>query len=324
MNSLGFYKKQLQNTKKELSNIDGNSLDRDYLSLKKAFDVSYNNRLFELYEIDPKELDNYKLELFKTLTEISGSLSFLAIQILAANTIMKKNNFHKKDIYFNKKCGIAINHLRANKTIVSATKCENGYLLNGTLTWASGYKIFDTLLIGFHFDGNEYEVMAPFEEQEGFNIGSADDTFVGYGLNTVNIKLDNYFVEDENIVSSHEIGNYTKNKSISKTVHMCLYSLGYCASLSIEDKELKEFSSKRLDEIKNEFMSSNSPKYMDHLRIELFDLVQKVITTAMVVKGGSSILSSSDFQRYYKELIMFNSNGLNQALKDMLKSKLVC
>lgn len=324
MNSLGFYKKQLQETTNELKQIDGNTLDRDYLSLKKAFDVSYKYKLFELYDIDSKELDTYKLELFKTLTNISGSLSFLAIQILAANTIMKKNNFHKKDEYFNKKCGIAINHLRANKTIVSGTKCENGYLLNGTLTWASGYKIFDTLLIGFHFDENEYEVMAPFEDQEGFNIGSADDTFVGYGLNTVNIVLDNYFVKEDEIVSSHKIGNYTKNKSVSKTVHMCLYSLGYCASLNIKDKELKEFSSKRLEEIKNDFMNSNSPKYMDHLRVELFDLVQKVITTAMVVKGGSSILSSSGFQRYYKELIMFNSNGLNQALKDMLKSKLVC
>ncbi len=324
MNSLDSYKKQLQKTKQELIDSDGNTLDKDYLALKEAFDISYDNDLFKLYDVQSELLDDYRLELFKTLTEISGTLSFLAIQILAANSIMKKNNFHKKDEYFSKKCGIAINHLRANKTIVDAKKCDEGYLLNGVLTWASGYKIFDTLLIGFHFDGKEYEVMAPFESAEGFNIGLADDTFVGYGLNTVNIELKDYFVKEEEIVSCHEIGNYTKNKSISKTVHMCLYSLGNCASLKIKDEELKEFSSKRLEEIKNEFMSSNSPKYMDHLRVELFDLVQKIITTAMVVKGGSSILSSSNFQRYYKELIMFNSNGLNQALKDMLKSKLVC
>ena len=140
-------------TVKQIEDFPLYKIDEDVKLLKKVFNIAYKNRLFSLPTLQKENQDKLKLKLFTKLTPYSGSLSFLAIQILAANAIMNKNNFSKKDKYFNKKCGIAINHLRANKTIVSAKKFKDGYKLNGVLTWASGYKIFDSLLIGFHYDG---------------------------------------------------------------------------------------------------------------------------------------------------------------------------
>lgn len=311
------YNKKLKNAIKEIEKLDSDKLDTKVNTLKKAFDISYDNELLALYNYEKEQQEELKLKLFSSLTQYSGSLSFLAIQILAANSIMNKNNFKKRKKYFNKKCGIAINHLRAKDTKVIARKCQGGYKLNGVLTWASGYKIFDTLLIGFHYECHEYEVLTKFEQSEGFRIIDTPKTFVGQSLNTVNIELDNFFVEDKNIVSSNKIGNYTKNKSLSKTIHFSLYGLGKGVLNHIDDIELKNISKERLEEQKKAFLESNNGTQLDKLRVELFNLIQKMITTTMIYNGGKSILRTRQLQRYYRELIMFNSNGLNSNIKDL-------
>jgi len=311
------YKNKIKIASKIINKLPSHKLDSNVDVLKKAFDTAYENDIFALYKYDKEKQEELKLKLFSKLTPISGSLSFLAIQILAANSIMNKTNFHKRDFYFKQKCGIAINHLRVNETVVSATKCQDGYKLNGILTWASGYKIFDTLLIGFHYENKEYEVISDFKKTHGFNILSTPKTFVAQSLNTINIELKDFFVKEENIVSSNEIGNYTRNKSLSKTIHYSLYSLGKGAVKHIENKRFQTICKNHLKEQKQRFINSSNPEELDAQRIELFNLVQKIITVSMINNGGKSILQKSHFQRYYRELIMFNSNGLNTNIKDL-------
>ncbi len=315
------YDKKLELLIDKLKEFETVSADKDYEVLKILFDKVYLSGVLDITTLAKDLQDKYKLILFTALSQISGTLAFLVIQILAANNIMAKNQYKKREFYLKRMCGIAINHLRAPVTVVSGIKCEGGYLLNGTLTWASGYKIFDTLLIGFHFLGSELEAMADFKNSDNFSIGQADDTFVGNGLNTVNIDLKDYFVKDEDIVSSQLMGNYTKVKSASKTVHFCIYGLGICAIENIRDDLFKEVASKKLENIKNIFMESNDLERLDKLRVELFVMVQDIVTTSMVLNGGRSILSNSIFQRLYRELIMFNSNGLNNDLKLIFKER---
>lgn len=313
-------KEYLQNLKEAIiliSDLPFYQLDNDVKMLQLAFDIAYEYKLFALYNFEPKLQDELKLKLFEKLSVISGNLSFLGIQILAANAIMKKNNFKHQEKFFNKKCGIAINHLRTNKTIVDATKCEGGYKLNGVLTWASGYKIFNHLLIGFHFQNREYEVMSGFKKTKGFEILGAPKTFVGYGLNTVNIILNDYFVSDKNLISSNDIGNYTKNKSLSKTIHYSLYGLGCGALKHIESPTLKKYLKKELKVHKKAFIKSCDGNELDQQRVTLFNFLQKVITTGMIQNGGKSILKEKHLQQYYRELIMFNSNGLNKTIKEL-------
>lgn len=313
------YKQNLGQLSNALKKFDSNKADNDVTTLNEMFKIVYKSGILDITHFEKKEQDFYKLELFTTLTEYSGSLAFLVIQNLAAHNIMAKNNYPNKEFYFNKKCGIAINHLRAPITLVDSIKVDGGYLLNGTLTWASGYEIFDTLLIGFHHVGEEKEVVSPFKINDGFIIKPAEETFVGFGLNTVNISLNNYFVKDEKIVSTKKIGNYTKNKSASKTVHFCIYGLGINATKNIKDKDLSTFAQKKIHTIKEQFMSSNDTKELDTLRIELFTLVLTTITTGMILNGGSSVLHEKPLQRFYRELMMFNSNGLNNTLKSIFK-----
>jgi len=315
------YKEKIDEAIKEIETLPLHLLDSDTTLLKQAFEILYKREIFSLYKVDMKEHNAYKFILFSTLTKVSGSLAFLAIQILAANAIMLGNNFPKREEYFKKQCGIAINHLRAPVTVVSATKCDGGYKLKGTLTWASGYGIFDTLLIGFHHDGREYEAMASFSNSENFVVGEVATSFVGNSMATVNIELNDFFVEDENIVSSQIMGNYTKAKSVSKTVHFALYGVGCGAVEALVDEEVKTVAFLTLENIKDRFLETNDGEEMDKIRIELFTFIQKVITTGMVLYGGKSILIEEKMQRYYRELIMFNSNGLNNKIKGLFKEE---
>lgn len=314
-NSYKKYIKALKKTEYELKDFKLYKLDTNIKLLKKAFDIAYENGIFKLYDYPLKKQELLKFELFSKITKYSGNLSFLAIQILAANSIMNKNNFKRKEYFFKKKCGIAINHLRSNKTFVNAKKVENGYLLNGVLSWASGYKIFDKLLIGFHYENSEYEVLTSFKKSDSFLVIDRPKTFVGEALSTINVQLKDFFVKEKNIVSSNSIGNYTKNKSLSKTVHYALYSLGLGAIENIENSELKRKSKKSLKKIKHKILNSKSGNELDKLRVELFKLVQNIVTKGMILNGGKSILLTQNLQRYYRELIMFNSNGLNQKIK---------
>jgi len=315
------YQEQLNEGIKELQRLELYRLDSNTILLKEAFEILYKREIFSLYKVDKKFHNEYKFILFSTLTKYSGSLAFLGIQILAANAIMATNNFAKSETYFAKRCGIAINHLRAPVTVVSATKCDGGYLLQGKLTWASGYGVFDTLLIGFHYNGKEYEAMSPFQNSENFIVGEVATSFVGNSMATVNIQLNNFFVPDEDIISSKPMGNYTKAKSVSKTVHFALYGVGVGAIEALVDKEIKENAHYQLEAIRDAFLETEDGAEMDRLRIKLFSLVQRVVTTGMILYGGKSILIEEPMQRYYRELIMFNSNGLNNTIKGLFKEQ---
>lgn len=315
------YKHNLLILSKDLEDFNSHGADTDYESLTTLFNIVYHSGVLHITHLEKSFQDQLKLELFITLTKYSGALAFLVIQNLAAHNIMSKNNYEHQELYKKRKCGIAINHLRAPVTVIDSIKVEGGYLLNGTLTWASGYKIFDTLVIGFHHVGEEKEAMSRFDDEKGFLIREAEETFVGFGLNTVNITLHNYFVKDEEIVSTHEKGNYTKNKSASKTVHFCIYGLGINSLEFIKDKELVQNAKLHLLELKDEIMNSTDIDRLDSLRIELFNRVLNTVTTGMILNGGSSILLDKPLQRIYRELIMFNSNGLNNTLKSLFKKE---
>ncbi len=315
------YRKKLQQAIEALKKLELYQLDSDTKKLKEGFEILYQHGIFELYKVDKSEHNDYKFILFSELSKHSGSLAFLAIQILASHAIMASRKFPRREVYFGKRCGIAINHLRAPITIVSANKCEGGYRLQGRLTWASGYGIFDTLLIGFHHEGEEYEAMAPFKSSECFKIGEVAHSFVGNSMATVNIELQDFFIPEEDIVSSNPMGSYTHAKSVSKTIHFALYGIGIGAVEALSTSDLKKEASEALESIKKEFFETNNGEEMDHLRIKLFLLVQKIITTGMILYGGKSLLIEETMQRYYRELIMFNANGLNHKIKMLFKEE---
>lgn len=314
------YRRRLECTEIALRTLPLHRLDRDCDQLARAFSIAYDEGIFALHDYDASIQETLKFVLFSRLPALSGSLAFLAVQILAANRIMQENAFHPAPEFLKKRSGIAVNHLRAPVTVVDSVRDNSGYRLNGRLTWASGYRIFDTLVAGFHHGDAELQAVVPFRPQSGFKIGEPVEAFVGQSLNTVDIELDDYEVPFDDIVSVRPMGSYTRAKSVSKTVHFALYGIGLGAVGALEDDEIKREARMRLERQKEAFMQTKDGEKMDRLRLELFTLVQQIVTTGMVLKGGSAIQAGEPLQRYYRELILFNSNGLNPTIKGLFKS----
>lgn len=321
MPSIDDYTKRLDHAIAALTNrFAPERLDTDTAGLNAAFVQLYDTGIFALYRYDPALQEQLKFLLFSRLGAHSGSLAFLAVQILAANKIMHTNAFALKEHYFARRCGIAINHLRASFTAVSATQANNIYRLNGKLTWASGYGIFDTLVVGFHCDGEELQAVIPFEEAQGFRIGERIETFAADAMNTVDIVLEDFTVPREHIVASHPLGTYTKNKSVSKTVHYALYGIGLGVVSRLEDEEVCGAAASALEALKSAFLESKDGERLDALRVELFSTVQQIVSTGITLRGGGAVRTCESLQRYYRELVMFNANGLNTPLKRRFKN----
>ena len=315
------YYNRLQLTVEKLQALPLHTMDTQTSALKEAFDIAYEHEVFKIVDVPDFQQSDARFALFTSMTKYSGSLIFLAIQILAANNIMNANDFPLARTFYNKKCGIAINHLRAPYTVVSAVQNEDGFRLDGSLKWASGYGIFDTLLVGFHCEEKEYVAVVPFEKAKGFTVGEPVESFVGESMATVDIVLESFFIPQEHVVASAPLGSYSASKSISKTVHVAIYSLGLGAIDHLEDEEVKQRAIEKLTAIKDEFMATHLGDVMDKLRIELFTLVQDIITTGMILNGGRSVLATEMLQQYYRELMMFNSNGLNDTIKGLFKDR---
>jgi alkylation response protein AidB-like acyl-CoA dehydrogenase len=314
------YETLLAKTAAALRRTDVWRLDNDTSALKKAFERLYEAGIFAFYRYDPADHERMKLALFSEITPVSGALAFLGIQILAANKIMQHNAFAQKESYFAKRCGIAVNHLRAPATVVSAVRVGSVYRLTGRLSWASGYGIFDHLLAGFHCDGHEMQAVIPFASGKGFDIDTSLNTFGANAMNTVNITLCDYEIPEAYIVASHPIGTYTQNKSLSKTVHYALYGIGLGALEAIRDEAVKTHAAAALERIKTAFLQATEGQTLDALRVDLFLLLQQTLTAGMILEGGGAVLTDRPLQRYYRELIMFNANGLNTDLKNRYKA----
>lgn len=105
-------------------------------------------------------------------------------------------------------------------------------------------------------------------------------------------------------------------------MHYALYGLGLGAVSEMRDEESAEKASVALEKIRDVFLEATQGDVLDALRVELFCLVQDIVTTAMILNGGGSLLATEALPRYYRELMMFNANGLNGDLKERHKEAL--
>lgn len=324
MDTIQRYNTRIENAKAQLQKFDACKVDEDPKLLKECFDILFKNDLITLYSVESDVKEHVKFNLFSQVSAYSGALAFLQVQNQAAFNRMEKHNFSQKEHYFDHTCGVAVNHLRSKEIQVEGVKCTEGYSLNGILTWASGFEIFEYILVGFVWDNQEVVALCDFKMQEGFNIQLPPaQTFVANSLNTVNITLTDFIVKDENVIYTMPRGHFTKDKSASITVHAAFYGLGRRAGELMEDQTLKDITEVMLDDSRNVILNTHDGAVLDKERIILFEKVQRIITTAMIQHGGKSNLSSSEYQRLYRELMLFNANGLNHAIKGLFRKEFI-
>jgi len=286
--------------------------DSDTTALKACYDALVAEGFLDILHVDVTQHEGIKQLLFSALCAKSGALGFLAVQHLAAYKIMHNGHYkHANDLA----CGIAINHLRAPKRLVVATKRGRHYYLNGTLRWASGFSIFDALVIGFHYEQYEMHALIDFNVQPGLNVSEKVQTFAANSMNTRNVELIDFKLDERAIIAQKEQGAYTQQKSLSKTVHYAFLGICQGALESCSDVTLETFALEQLQQFTNAIASCGEASTLLELRQQLFFFAQQLITTAMVQQGGAASLADASLQRLYRELMLFNANGLNADMK---------
>ena len=294
----------------QFDSLDFENCDNDHKVLKRILN-DFNKSLIE--QIDNS--DNREHQIHTALEEISyysGSLSFMFLQNLSAtaylNKLAKESLCKLEEVRYN--CGIAFAHLRISKTFVKGLDNGENIILTGNLPWASGYMIFDYLLIGYHFNNQEYISWCKFENSKSFQISDVMQTFVASSLNTVSIKLDNFVISKSNTISIENIGTFNNLLGDSSRMPSLITGIMKRGIDLISDKYVVEkdnFSVQLMSIIEN-ILNKNE---IINTRKESLKLSQMIITFCAVSTGGKSVLINNSIQRLYRECLLFSLSGVS-------------
>lgn len=158
---------------------------------------------------------------YREITRLSGALCFLLMQYYTATSFIANSQNHKlkEELLRNNSnrnylCGISHAHLR-NIESPPVVGVDNGdkYTINGILSYVTGYKIFNKLLLGFVSGNKKVFALIPFEESKSFSILGKLDLVAVNSTNTVTCQLINYQIDKSMIVAEELIDSLANRGS---------------------------------------------------------------------------------------------------------------
>jgi alkylation response protein AidB-like acyl-CoA dehydrogenase len=142
----------------------------------------------------------------------SGILAFLQTQHQsAANLIFQGHNNSLKSEYLPKMAkgqklvGIAFSHLRKEQPCFTAIPTTDGYLLNGTIPWLTGWNFFEEIIVGATLpDGQALYGIIPFQTTQSpqgkINLSQPMPLASMMATNTVSATIENWFLPYAKVV----------------------------------------------------------------------------------------------------------------------------
>jgi len=279
---------------------------------------------------DPKEVYEYQA----LLAQYSSAIAFTQVQHhRAVSTLIGcENNVLKQKLlpkigHGQYLIGVGRSALRAiDNPLLMGVKQNNNYTLNGFIPYASGYTLFDYLIIGFVLaDKREVNAVIPFKEinesQGQIIINSPYKLMVVQSTNTVSIKLVNYQLAQENIINSQPTGaSYRRNL---KDASLSAYPIGTArAALELvansyklkQSETLLNFYLKLKSQIESYMLSLMDPNRNisnTELRANIITTAQKACYFALILAGGRGMLINHPAQRLYREIAQWSIGGVN-------------
>ena len=247
----------------------------------------------------------------------SGAFSFLQAQTATASWIIQKSpkselkeEVIKKIAVGKIMLGNSVSHLNPKKPeILKGEKCKNGYIITGKIHFASGWNLFDLIVIGFHTkNNNEVFALIPFNESElnsSLTVSAALDVISMLSLNTVSLEFNDYFIPESNVVCAWKKGTFF---DAYKKFPVYAYPLGAAVeALSlVNDKSC--FSHNKTDFenkiffLKQELESENQSVSPITLFSELIYVSSACVQYGILNSGGFGLLKQSSLQRLYREI----------------------
>ena len=272
------------------------------------------------------------------MAKYSGALTFLQTQHQsAASQLAKSENQTLQQEYLlqmgtgKKLVGVGFSHLRRRgRPMVQGEMVAEGYRLNGTVPWITGWNFFDSFILGATLpDGRELYGMLPLQNTEQTSGGTISlskpmQLIAVTATNTVSAKLDNWILKRDRLVTIKPAGAIHKS-SRQNILHHGFYALG-CAygSLDILQKtgEKKQLAfieeswqvlQQEVDRCQDRAIASLSDNDITYeqlqIRARAINLAGRCSQAAVIASSGAANDLHSHAGRVYREALLFSVSG---------------
>lgn len=300
--------------------------DHDFDALKQAYlrltDAKLLNAIVQ--HADDKL---FKHNYHSIIAQTSGTLFFLQTQnegTLGLTTKFKCDTFcpelyqalYQQELTM----GAAFSHLRRESAPLKGRKVKDGYIIEGQVFWATGYKIFDKLFIGFNDDKmNEIFAIIDFKASDHMTIMPAADPIATRAANTVSASFHDLFIPEHHIICHQKnrfMINVTKKstKQASALFGFALAALDHIPEHNDHLKQSKIFFRKQLDHLQSAILTCDDQQASANCRLDAYIIAQQIIQTASLAIGGRATLNSHPLTRIYREVMLFNISGINPVI----------
>lgn len=262
----------------------------------------------------------------------SGALAFLQTQHQSAVAMIARSENEKlKEEYLplmgdgRKLVGIGFSQLRRHgDPVMRAQPTDGGFILNGTVPWITGYKLYEEFIIGATLPGGESLFgVVPFTDQTGIKFGEVMQLAAMESAQTVSATVEDFFVSNDMVVFERPAGWIHSNDMIN-IVLQGFFAVG-CARAGLDilgenaEKKHLPFLKSTLGKLSEEVemcreamvsaqeSASEDVTTDDKLtaRAWAIDLAVRCAHAAVASSSGAANSSRHPAQRVYREALVY-------------------
>ncbi len=307
------------------------ALDTSFELMKDLFGKCKKANYFHLYV--PTEYSGIiltaedRIDLYEKIGQWGGAFGFLQTQTVIVSWLLQQseNNYLKEKYFFellsnNLVVGNSLSCIKPGiRNGISSIKEKNGYRLSGKINFASGYKFFDELLIGFYIDNQiEAFTIVPFrnyiQNNGEIKIDSILDVAVMQSINTVSLSLEDFFIHNKDIIIKWPKNTLYQKYSSSPSATIIL---GIAISALNAVKESSTFNHRqnivngyhflfeKVELYRNKVRQTNNDLSLSKLCAEIIYISWRCVEFSVLAAGGAGVLIESNVQRLYREIILW-------------------
>ncbi|HEY8284909.1 MAG TPA: acyl-CoA dehydrogenase family protein [Chloroflexota bacterium] len=290
-----------------------------------------------------------RLEVLETLSRYCAATAFLFTQHMGVcGSIAEKNSAFAPMILprlatGDLLAGIGASQLRrAGVPQLRARRTDGGFILDGSVPWASGYGLMTHLVLGAtNEDGLPMFFWVPFVSAEGISFGPVQDMVVMRSASTVPVHCEGFFVADEAVIGDDREGYWRSQHGGTLGNPMafllgigtgCLDGLRAAAERDADGSVLRS----RLEALQGEWTVHRHRFYsltrrfvegdrgesvLDALlttRVVVSAFVLRLAQIAIAAEGGRAHLRGNPAQRRLREASFFLTATVNRSVREAL------
>lgn len=302
-------------------------IDHDPRALKKGFRRLGRKKLLAVRA--PVEYGGHDFNLEETfaftelLQSYSGALGFLQRQHQAAAKFISswasetfKAEWLPRMAKGKRSVGVSVSHLRSPETprIIGKPSGE-GYQLTGRIPWVSGYRLFDSLVVGFFIPEREEEGMAliRFQKSRTLKISKPLQTIALSSLQTVSLEFENHFVPEDQIFSLRPLGSYQKGRSLLEVHFVNLSALALGLKREYDGEQTDHFHklSQEYENCRREFLEREEGQNLTPIYTRMLKIATQFCDLVRFMKGTRAVICPNSIERRYRELMLFGVIALD-------------